>query len=55
MEATKGEIRHRSPRNEIPAEVGGYLCVSSHAPAADQEKPASPAPSPHSEQRREHR
>ncbi|MFD9116347.1 hypothetical protein ACFU6M_04570 [Streptomyces bottropensis] len=55
MEATKGEIRHRSPRSEIPAEVGGYLCVSSHAPAADQEKPASPAPSPHSEQRREHR
>ncbi len=55
VEATKGEIRHRSPRNEIPAEVGGYLCVSSHAPAADQEKPASPAPSPHSEQRREHR
>jgi hypothetical protein len=55
VEATRGEIRHRSPRDEIPAEVGGYLAVSSHPLGTPGEKPSSPAPPVPGEQRREHR
>lgn len=54
-EATRGETRHLSPRHEIPAEVGGYLSVSSRPLGPHGAKPSPQAPSPHSEQRREHR
>lgn len=56
-QATRGETRHKSPRDEIPAQVGGYLSVSSHALGTHGVKapPLGPSQAPHSEQRREHR
>ncbi len=57
--ATRGVTRHQSPRDEIPAEVGGYLSVSSRTlgtPGAGSSPPAPPpVPPSHGEQRREHR
>lgn len=55
VEATRGEIRHRSPRHEIPAEVGGYLSVSFSTQGTHREKPPSVTPPASSEQRRENR
>lgn len=54
-EATRGETRDQPPRHEIPAQVGGYLSVSSRALGAPGAGALPQAPPPHSEQRREHR
>lgn len=57
VQATRGETRHQSPRDEIPAQVGGYLSVSAHALGTHGVEAPLPGPAraPHSEQRREHR
>jgi hypothetical protein len=55
VEGARGEIRRRSLRHEIPAEVGGYLSVSFSTQRAHGRKPPSVTPPAPCEQRRENR